>query len=158
MSMRLTKTVGQYLLGLGAFRHIKQVLPEGTSDLGRVVYLIDHFFSTGSLVARLPLNYNDTVLYVNTGDEPTTEQVDKIVKQLLIEAPPHAIVGIGGGSTMDIAKAVSNLLTNGGNAADYQGWDLRRVPGIFKVGVPDLRNDESSEESEARHEQRLLCV
>lgn len=39
---------------------------------------------------------------------------------------------------MDIAKAVSNLLTNGGEAAQYQGWDLVKVPGIFKIGIPTI--------------------
>jgi 3-deoxy-alpha-D-manno-octulosonate 8-oxidase len=47
-------------------------------------------------------------------------------------------VGIGGGITMDVAKAVANLLTNGGRAEDYQGWDLVKVPGIFKVAVPTI--------------------
>jgi 3-deoxy-alpha-D-manno-octulosonate 8-oxidase len=51
---------------------------------------------------------------------------------------PDAIVGIGGGSTMDLAKAVSLLLTNPGSAADYQGWDLVKYPGIYKIGIPTL--------------------
>jgi 3-deoxy-alpha-D-manno-octulosonate 8-oxidase len=51
---------------------------------------------------------------------------------------PIAIVGMGGGITMDSAKAVSNLLTNGGKAAQYQGWDLVKVPGIFKIGIPTI--------------------
>jgi 3-deoxy-alpha-D-manno-octulosonate 8-oxidase len=39
---------------------------------------------------------------------------------------------------MDITKAVSNLLTNDGRAADYQGWDLVKAPGVFKIGVPTI--------------------
>ena len=61
---------------------------------------------------------------------------DQVLKKSLEH--PCAIVGIGGGITMDVAKAVSNLLTNGGQAEDYQGWDLVRVPGVFKVAVPTL--------------------
>jgi 3-deoxy-alpha-D-manno-octulosonate 8-oxidase len=45
---------------------------------------------------------------------------------------------MGGGNTMDCAKALSNLLTNGGKAADYQGWDLVKQPGIFKIGIPTI--------------------
>ena len=141
-------TVGEYLLGFGALRLAgqvlggqvlgSQVLGEGTLNSGRCIYLIDHFFSDGSLLARLPLNENDTVLYIDTSDEPTTEQIDTITAQLRADAPPQVVVGIGGGSTMDVAKAVSNLLTNGGNAADYQGWDLVKRPGVFKVGVPTI--------------------
>ena len=39
---------------------------------------------------------------------------------------------------MDFAKAVANLLTNGGLAEAYQGWDLVKVPGIYKIAVPTI--------------------
>lgn len=137
--MRLTKTVGQYLLGSGALQQIGQLL-DATEDAGGrgVVYLIDHFFADGGLAARLPISRDDVVEYVDTTEEPTTEQVDAITARLRAEPRPTAIVGIGGGCTMDIAKAVSNLLTNEGCAADYQGWDLVKAPGVFKVGVPTI--------------------
>ena len=45
---------------------------------------------------------------------------------------------MGGGSTMDIAKCVSILLTNSGKAEDYQGWDLVQYPAIYKVGIPTI--------------------
>ena len=52
--------------------------------------------------------------------------------------PYAAIVGLGGGSTMDTAKAVSNLLNNEGKAEDYQGWDLVPKPGVYKIAIPTL--------------------
>jgi 3-deoxy-alpha-D-manno-octulosonate 8-oxidase len=51
---------------------------------------------------------------------------------------PGAVVGIGGGATMDVTKAVAVLLTNGGNAQDYQGWDLVQAPAAYKIGIPTL--------------------
>jgi 3-deoxy-alpha-D-manno-octulosonate 8-oxidase len=48
------------------------------------------------------------------------------------------VVGIGGGSTMDLAKAVSLMMTNPGSSADYQGWDLVKNQGVYKVGIPTL--------------------
>lgn len=134
--MRLTKTVGQYLLGRGAFDHLEQLLPAG--DGGPVVYLIDRFFQDGNLAGRLPRSPADTVLYVDTADEPTTDGIDALAAALRAGPRPRAVVGIGGGSTLDTAKAVSNLLANGGRAEDYQGWDLVRGPGVFKIGVVTL--------------------
>lgn len=47
-------------------------------------------------------------------------------------------MALGGGSTMDTCKCVGNLLTNPGNAADYQGWDLVKNPAPYKVAIPTL--------------------
>ena len=137
--MRLTKTVGQYLLGAGALDHIGQILAErvhGPQD--RVVYLIDHYFKGNAMTARLPIKASDEVHHIDTTDEPTTPQVDALAAKLRAGDKPAVIVGIGGGATMDVAKAVANLLTNPGNAADYQSWDLVKNPGIFKIGVPTI--------------------
>src|SRR4029079_15218117 len=40
---------------------------------------------------------------------------------------PDAIIGLGGGSNMDLAKLTAVLYTHGGQPADYFGFD--RVPG-----------------------------
>ena len=48
------------------------------------------------------------------------------------------IIGIGGGSVMDLAKAVSLMMNNPGSSADYQGWDLVKYPGVYKAGIPTL--------------------
>ncbi|TML13963.1 MAG: iron-containing alcohol dehydrogenase [Actinobacteria bacterium] len=135
----MTKTVGEYLLGAGALTHLERVLA-GRADQrqDRVVYLIDHFFADPGRQLPLPVKAADTVLYVDTTDEPTTGGIDALVASVRHGAPVKAVVGIGGGSTLDTAKAVSNLLTNAGAAADYQGWDLVGSPGVFKVGVPTL--------------------
>ena len=136
--MRLTKTVGQYLLGPGALDSLSSVLPP--RDGAPILAFIDHFFADGRLEDRLPLGPRDRVVYVDTTNEPTTDQVDQLTSATreLCEGTPAALIGIGGGATLDVAKAVANLLTNGGKAADYQGWDLVPNPGVFKVGVPTL--------------------
>jgi 3-deoxy-alpha-D-manno-octulosonate 8-oxidase len=137
--MRITKIVGEYLLGAGAVDHFEKMLnDDDRRRTGRVVYLIDHYFSDGKLAARFPVKTIDSVTYVDTEDEPTTDGVDALAQEVRSGNPVTAVVGVGGGATLDCAKAVSNLLTNAGKAADYQGWDLVQHPGIFKIGVPTL--------------------
>ena len=92
------------------------------------------------MTERLPIRTGDALVYVDTDDEPTTDGVDDYVALAVRGSSGRrdAVVGIGGGSTLDTAKAVSNLITNGGKAEDYQGWDLVAEPGTFKIGIPTL--------------------
>ena len=46
------------------------------------------------------------------------------------------IVAIGGGSSMDCAKGINFLLTNGGRMIDYKGFGKATRPMLPSVGVP----------------------
>ncbi len=136
------RNVLRYTVGEGSLAELPQLLkPHRSIHDGPVVFFIDEFFqSRPQIVAQLSISEGDKVLYVSTTDEPSTGQIDQIVEQLQAGGlnKPAAIVGMGGGITMDVAKAVANLLTNGGHAEDYQGWDLVKVPAIYKIAVPTL--------------------
>lgn len=82
----------------------------------------------------------DYVFSVCTVNEPSTSSVDSLTAQVRAqdELLPAVVVGFGGGIALDSAKAVSNLLTNGGMAENYQGWDLLSKPGVYKIGVPTI--------------------
>lgn len=137
--MRPTKTVGVYLFGRGVFDRLGERLAPRRGDGAPVVFFIDHVFAGGDLPRRLPVVDGDLTILVDTGHEPTTDQVDALHEQVRsLGRAPGTVVGIGGGATMDVAKAVANLLTNGGMAADYQGWDLVTRPAVYKIGVPTL--------------------
>jgi hypothetical protein len=77
---------------------------------------------------------------------PSTHYVDQLTDQVRATWRPTAagsdvpagVVGIGGGSAMDLAKAVSLMLTNPGSSADYQGWDLIENPAVYHAAVPTL--------------------
>ena len=47
-----------------------------------------------------------------------------------------AIVGLGGGSSLDIAKVTAVVLANGGEVADYLGVDNIPAPGLPTVMLP----------------------
>lgn len=46
------------------------------------------------------------------------------------------VIGAGGGSAMDVAKAAAVLLTNEGKAVDYVGLNKVGKPGVPKIMVP----------------------
>ena len=71
--------------------------------------------------------------------EPTTAQIDSLRDEVLqAKGLPAGVIGIGGGSIMDIAKAVSLMFTNEGSSVQYQGINLIRKPGLYHLGVPTL--------------------
>lgn len=75
------------------------------------------------------------VLYDKVVPEPGLKLADQGAK-LAKKEKADCVVGIGGGSALDIAKAVSILLTNGGKAEDYLGLDKIKLPGVPKIMVP----------------------
>lgn len=110
------------------------------SDESTLVLVVDSFLEAN-------LDFQDSlsqlgkvnVIYPPNGIEPTTDYVDDCYLSLSeSDESPLAVVGIGGGSALDIAKALSNLIGNKGKASDYQGWELLQKPGAFKIGIPTL--------------------
>ena len=133
--------VPKIIFGRGSFNQLDDVLtPRRTSADSYIVFVMDDVFAGKPLEKRIPLKNKDLLLPVNVADEPKTSYIDKLVAQIKAYAPqlPAGIVGIGGGAAMDIAKAVSLLLTNPGSSADYQGWDLIKNPAVYHAAVPTL--------------------
>lgn len=89
----------------------------------------------GPALTKLRRISNSVNLFEQEVAEPDTDYVDSVTA-FFQKDPPEAIVGIGGGSTLDVAKAVSVLLTNPGGAAKYQGLMLVEKPGLPTIMVP----------------------
>jgi len=60
-----------------------------------------------------------------------------------------AIVGIGGGSSLDCAKGINFLLTNGGAMADYRGYGKASRSLLPMIGVPTTAGTGSEAQSYA---------
>lgn len=140
---RNAKNVGYFMIGNGAVNQLQQILEpiRAANDQNPAIYFIDHYFERNDLPSELPILEWDQRIFVDTTDEPTCESVDKyakMAKDFLHGRKASALVAVGGGSTMDTCKCVGNLLTNPGNAADYQGWDLVKNPAPYKIAVPTL--------------------
>jgi alcohol dehydrogenase len=74
-------------------------------------------------------------LYDSIDPEPGLKLADKGY-EIAKANGGDCVIGAGGGSAMDVAKAVAILLTNGGKAADYLGLDKIKKAGVPKIMVP----------------------
>lgn len=135
------KIVPNIVFGRGSLQQLGDILKVRRSAAdSTMVFVLDDVFIGTALESRLPLEKSDLLVHVNVDDEPKTGYVDELVARVQSLSPrfPDGIIGVGGGSTMDLAKAISLMLTNPGSAADYQGWDLIKNPAVYHVAVPTL--------------------
>jgi 3-deoxy-alpha-D-manno-octulosonate 8-oxidase len=139
MKFRNFKMVSYVVYGRGSFNQLDEILAVQRKGNAPMIFLVDHFFEGKPLVSRIPLKGKDKIIFADVTYEPKTTQVDALANQLKQEfGTVSGIVGIGGGSTMDLAKAVALMMNNPGSSADYQGWDLVKFPGVYKAGIPTL--------------------
>jgi alcohol dehydrogenase len=74
-------------------------------------------------------------LFDGARENPTTADVQAGV-ELARQFGPDLLVGLGGGSSMDCAKGINFLLTNGGKMSDYWGVDKASQPMLPLIAVP----------------------
>jgi alcohol dehydrogenase class IV len=74
-------------------------------------------------------------IHVAPAGEPTTDNVDQVAAAFR-GCPPDCIIGVGGGSTLDLAKAVSVMVVNDGLVADYHGTGKPISKATRKIMVP----------------------
>jgi 3-deoxy-alpha-D-manno-octulosonate 8-oxidase len=133
------KMVSYVIYGRGSFDQLDEIIAPHRKKDFPMIFLLDHFFQGKPLQQRIPLRGKDKIVFVDVTYEPKTTYVDSIANDLKREfGEVSGIIGIGGGSAMDLAKAVSLMMNNPGSSADYQGWDLVKFPGVYKVGIPTL--------------------
>ena len=60
-----------------------------------------------------------------------------------------SIVGLGGGSSLDCAKGINFVLTNGGRIADYRGYGKASTPLLPMIGIPTTAGTGSEAQSYA---------
>ena len=139
------RVVPYVAFGRGCFNQLDDIIAQRRETSNSVMaFLVDDVFAEHSLRERVPLKSQDLLLWVNVDDEPKTVYVDALTHQVKdymnasSDPLPAGVIGIGGGSTLDLAKAVSLMLTNPGSSADYQGWDLIHNPAVYHVAVPTL--------------------
>jgi alcohol dehydrogenase len=74
-------------------------------------------------------------LYTETAENPTTTNLEEIAA-LYRAKGCDGILGLGGGSSLDAAKAASALIENGGSVWDYRGRDLVPRHGPPVICIP----------------------
>ncbi|MBI5559048.1 MAG: iron-containing alcohol dehydrogenase [Deltaproteobacteria bacterium] len=127
----------QIRFGVGAIDGLAQAV----QDLGgtKVMLVVDPNLKSvgllGKITGSLDSNNIKYKIFDHVDPEPGLKLADE-GKTLAAKAGCDCVIGAGGGSAMDVAKAISILLTNGGKAVDYLGLGKIKKPGVPKIMVP----------------------
>jgi len=132
--------VPRVVFGRGCFNQIDEILSPKRIEGAPFIFIVDDVFKgKTSLISRIPLHGNDKIVFVSAKEEPKTIYVDQYANDLKKEfGEVSGVIGIGGGTVLDYAKAIALMMTNPGSSADYQGWDLVKNEGAYHVGIPTI--------------------
>lgn len=119
-------------------RRILLVTDPGLEAAGHPQRAVEVLTGSGLQVALFDgVEENPETKHVETGvDFARSEKID-------------FIVAVGGGSSMDCAKGINFLLTNGGKMADYKGHGKAPKPMLPSIGVPTTAGTGSEAQSYA---------
>lgn len=115
-------------------------LPELVKSVGgrRVLVVGDPGVAKAGLVERVVSALGGAfpvTIFTDVESDPDARSVDAGV-QLARSKECDVIVGIGGGSAMDVAKVIGVMLTNPGNIRDYNGMGKIGQPGAPVIAIP----------------------
>jgi alcohol dehydrogenase class IV len=131
--MRTTWTfgsAGQIIFGTGAVRRLSDVIAR--LGLKRVLLVTDANLVKAGLSDEVRSTIGEQVtldLFTEGEPEPSLRAADACVAHARA-FKPDGLIGLGGGSNMDLAKITAAALAHGGSPRDYLGED--RVPGPIR--------------------------
>lgn len=123
--------------GSGSLKYLSIQLNEcGTK---KVFLISDKGVLAAGLVEKILKEVNKTglniALFTDTKPEPSLDDVNKCY-EVFKKENCDMVVGLGGGSVLDMAKAISVLATNGGSIDDYLGNDMLKKKGVPLFLIP----------------------
>jgi len=121
-------SAGRIVFGSGVVKRLGQLIQPWQAR--RVVIVADQALVKAGVVASVEEPLRQAGLTVNVFDGGQPEPSFAIAEQAIQfakQAGPELLLGVGGGSNMDLAKVVATVLTHGKTCRDYAGFG--NVPG-----------------------------
>ena len=125
------------VFGSGAFEQLLEYVDEFKGSKPLVV--LDGNLSLAGFKERVSGLFESGgmgyIIFDRVEGEPPLELADEGAK-IALKEKCDLVVGIGGGSAMDVAKAVAVIAANKGRAKDYLGLNKVPGPGLPKIMIP----------------------
>lgn len=109
-------------------------------ELKKILIVVDYNLRKMGIVDRIFNNLKREnipfTIFDNIKNEPTIAEVDQIINDLRVAYNYDVIIGIGGGSTIDVAKLLSISGSVTGSIKNYIGANKINKPGIMMIMLP----------------------
>lgn len=123
--------------GSGVSNGITRTLKQ--NDWQNVGLVVDHNLKEHPLINKRINSIRSNSCRIVTAwceiSEPTYDELDKIRCQFNVPNL-QAVIGVGGGSALDMAKAMAVLVHNKGSAIEYRGFGKMTEPVLPIIAVP----------------------
>lgn len=101
-------------------------------------------------------------VFSDTVPEPTIASIEQVLADILL-GEHDCVVGFGGGSPMDSAKAIAVLARHGGQCRDYKAPHIQDIPGLPIIAVPTTAGTGSEATrftiiTDENNDEKMLCA
>ncbi len=122
------------IFGPGEVRKLRSVVEDDLQS-HRTLLITDQGLSATGLVKDLTRDHVPLEVFAAVEANPSAQTVNRI-GDLARRIEPELIIGLGGGSVLDAAKAAAVLGTNPGLIEDYEGFRRYAAPPLPVLAVP----------------------
>jgi len=125
-------------VGISKSRGISKIIKE--MELKRVLIVVDYNLKKMGIADHVFNNLKEEnisfTIFDNIKNEPTITEIDQAINDLNVASNYDGIIGIGGGSTIDMAKLLAVSGSVKGSIKNYIGTNLIDKPGIQMIMLP----------------------
>jgi alcohol dehydrogenase len=120
--------------GSGTVAQVKDIV-EDELKAATLFLVTDKGIQECGIVEKVTFQFPEIPVFDEVEQNPkhsTVNRAGKLVRRL----KPDLIIGLGGGSSIDAAKALALLATNPGNIEDYEGRGKYKAPPLPVLAIP----------------------
>lgn len=148
MVRNLVRTLPRLVCGAGCLSELPKILAGRRSV---ALFTDKGLLAAGHpnrAVSLLEASGHTVAVFDSTEENPDSLHVEK-ARDFIASTRPGVIVAVGGGSTLDVAKAANLIHSCGGQVGRYQGYGKATAPMLPMVGIPTTTGTGSEAQSYA---------
>jgi len=120
--------------GSGIISQLKEIVEDNFKD-SRFFLVTDQGILNSGIADKVLSQFQNIQVFDKVEQNPKFNTVNR-AGDIVREVKPDVVIGLGGGSALDAAKAVALLATNPGNIEDYEGKGKYRSLPLDVLAIP----------------------